>query len=108
MNVSLPAALEQFVRSQVESGRYRSASEVVRDGLRLLEKGEQRRLLEKWVYEGLSEEEQGQLSPELMARARAHFEKIVDEGQRDIDAGRVVDGPVVIERLREALKARER
>jgi antitoxin ParD1/3/4 len=36
MNVSLTPELEQFVLEQVQSGTYRSASEVVRDGLRLL------------------------------------------------------------------------
>ena len=37
MNVSLTPKLDGFVGKQVESGRYRSASEVVREGLRLLE-----------------------------------------------------------------------
>ena len=37
MNVSLTAYLDEFVGDQVKSGRYRTASEVVREGLRLLE-----------------------------------------------------------------------
>jgi len=36
MNVSLTPELEQLVSGLVESGRYRSASEVVGEGLRLL------------------------------------------------------------------------
>jgi antitoxin ParD1/3/4 len=37
MNVSLTPELEEFVSGQVQSGRYNSASEVVREALRLLE-----------------------------------------------------------------------
>lgn len=37
MNVSLTPHLEEFVKQKVESGRYTSASEVVREALRLLE-----------------------------------------------------------------------
>ena len=37
MNVSLTPELEQFVHTKVKSGRYLSASEVVREALRLLE-----------------------------------------------------------------------
>jgi antitoxin ParD1/3/4 len=37
MNVSLTPALEEFVAAKVRSGRYTSASEVVREALRLLE-----------------------------------------------------------------------
>ena len=37
MNVSLTDKLEDFVNELVAQGRYRSASEVVREGLRLLE-----------------------------------------------------------------------
>jgi antitoxin ParD1/3/4 len=35
MNVSLTPELEQFVQTKVQSGRYNSASEVVREALRL-------------------------------------------------------------------------
>ena len=41
MNVSLTPELEQYVSAKVESGRYNSASEVVREALRLLEEQEQ-------------------------------------------------------------------
>jgi antitoxin ParD1/3/4 len=37
MNVSLTPELEEFVSTKVQSGRYNSASEVVREALRLLE-----------------------------------------------------------------------
>ena len=37
MNVSLTKELEEFVNRKVDSGRYTSASEVVREALRLLE-----------------------------------------------------------------------
>lgn len=37
MNVSLTKELEDLVNSKVETGRYLSASEVVREALRLLE-----------------------------------------------------------------------
>ena len=37
MNISLTPQLEELIRSKVASGRYGSASEVVREALRLLE-----------------------------------------------------------------------
>lgn len=43
MNVSLTPELEQFVSTKVGSGRYNSASEVVREALRLLEEHDQAR-----------------------------------------------------------------
>jgi antitoxin ParD1/3/4 len=36
LNVSLTPELEKFVNQKVKSGMYHSASEVIRDGLRLL------------------------------------------------------------------------
>lgn len=41
MNVSLTPELDKFVMSKVESGEYASASEVIRDGLRMLRAAEQ-------------------------------------------------------------------
>jgi len=43
MNVSLTPELEKFVAAKVESGRYTSASEVVREALRTLEREEKSR-----------------------------------------------------------------
>ena len=42
-NVSLTPEIEAFVAGRVASGRFRSASEVVRAALRLLEEDERRR-----------------------------------------------------------------
>lgn len=45
MNVSLSKYYEDFVDEQIETGRYGNASEVVRAGLRALQKQEQETLL---------------------------------------------------------------
>lgn len=44
MNVSLTPELENFVNAKVGSGRYNSASEVVREALRLLEEHDSARV----------------------------------------------------------------
>ena len=41
-NVSLTAELNAFIRAQVASGQYQNASEVVRAGLRLLQRQHER------------------------------------------------------------------
>lgn len=41
LNVSLTPALERFIHGRITGGRYQTASEVVREGLRLLERQEQ-------------------------------------------------------------------
>jgi putative addiction module CopG family antidote len=44
MNVSITDQLAKYVRARVKSGRFNSASEVVRDALRRMEEAEQRAL----------------------------------------------------------------
>jgi antitoxin ParD1/3/4 len=45
MNVSLTPELEKFVSDKVAAGRYNSASEVVREALRLLEEHDRNRAM---------------------------------------------------------------
>ena len=45
MNVNLTPQLEQLVREKVSSGRYASASEVVREALRLMEEHDRLRAM---------------------------------------------------------------
>ena len=52
MNVSLTPELEKFVSGKVESGRYNSASEVVREALRLLEEHDAARAAQLAEFNG--------------------------------------------------------
>ena len=50
LNVSLTPHLEEFIHLTVASGRFQSASELVRTALRLLEEREQERLVKmEWL-----------------------------------------------------------
>lgn len=62
-NVSWPSEQDAFVDALVAAGRYRTASEVAREGLRLLQEAEHRRLPEEWIYAGLSRDEEQRLPP---------------------------------------------
>ncbi len=77
MNVSLTPALEQFVQEKVASGRYNSASEVVREALRLLGDHEELRRIK---LEALR--------------------KDIAVGIEQLDRGESIDGDEVFERLR--------
>lgn len=92
MNVSLTPELAAFVDQLVAGGDFRSASEVVREGLRLLERETHQRLLEKWLLHGLSEAECKRLSPELLERARATIGGKIKEGLDELRRGEGVDG----------------
>jgi antitoxin ParD1/3/4 len=66
LNVSLTAELQRFVEGRVASGRYQTASEVVRDALRLLELQERDReaahtLLKKKLKNAVAQSERGEL-----------------------------------------------
>ncbi len=69
MNVSLTPQLEKFVNTKVKSGRYNSASEVVREALRLLEENDRFR-----------------------AQRLAEFRTAIDERLASLDRGKGVDG----------------
>lgn len=74
MNVSLTPELEEMIAQKVQSGRYTSASEVIREALRLLEEHEelrQRRLavVREHLERGLEELERGEGIPDDQVRA---------------------------------------
>ena len=60
MNVSLPPELEKLVQEKVASGLYQTASEVVREGLRLLKERDDRQTsLREAIQESLTQLETG-------------------------------------------------
>ncbi|MGH8275447.1 MAG: type II toxin-antitoxin system ParD family antitoxin [Steroidobacteraceae bacterium] len=79
MNISLTEQLEQFVTEQVRSGEYQSASEVVRDGLRLLADHRKARQLKLEALRAALQEgrDSGPAKPldmeEIIAEARARY-----------------------------------
>jgi antitoxin ParD1/3/4 len=78
MNVSLTPELERLVAEKVESGKYPSASEVVREGLRLLQERDELR--------------------------RARLEELrreIARGVEQADRGELIDGEAVFQELRE-------
>ena len=84
MNVSLTPELERLVRGLVESGRYSSSSEVVREALRLVEEREQLReirleALRSEVQKGLDDLAAGRSGPldmeAIKQEARALYEQ---------------------------------
>lgn len=83
MNVSLTPELETLVDQKVKSGMYNSASEVVREGLRLLQQRDEMR------------------EAKLNA-LRAEIQKGID----DLEAGRFRDGAEAMAEIKERLLAR--
>jgi antitoxin ParD1/3/4 len=83
MNISLTKELESYVASKVESGMYHSASEVIRDGLRLMKDRDelhQNRLAElrQEISIGVAEADRGQVrtfDEEVTARVKARGRK---------------------------------
>ena len=76
MNVSLTPELEQLIHDRVNSGRYHSASEVVREALRLLEERD-----------------------ELRQLRLAELRKKVAAGLESLDRGEGLDGEAAFDEL---------
>ena len=85
VNVSLTPELDAFLKSRVESGRYQTTSEVVREALRLLERQEQ------------------ELDDSLK-----QLKKKLDLGALQADRGDLLDGEAVFAELLEMIKERRR
>jgi antitoxin ParD1/3/4 len=88
-NVNLTDHFDRFIEEGVTSGRYSNASEMVREGLRLLEEREEdRQAWLKWVREeaqkGIDAIERGEFvdvhsSEELRALLRGRRERVIRE-----------------------------
>lgn len=85
MNVQLPPELERLVQSKVKSGRYNSASDVVREALQLMEERDQM----------------------LVLRKDEIRQKIAD-GLASLRRGEGVDGDAVFDRIEAELDTLER
>lgn len=89
MNVSLGLQWERFVNEKVESGRYQTASEVLRDGLRLLEQRE--KALQRISF-----------------RTKEELEEMLEVGIHELDSGKGIAGDVALKDLRQRAAARRR
>jgi antitoxin ParD1/3/4 len=88
MNVSLTPQLEQLVQNRVASGLYTSASEVIREALRLLERRDQLQnaqleRLRSEIAIGIEQADEGQLIPsqEVFAGLRRHYPTLIQDSE---------------------------
>lgn len=82
MNISLTPELEQFVHEKVASGMYTSASEVIRESLRLLHthddlQSQQIKQLNQAIDIGLQQLNKGKKN--LASESRARLKKKIDK-----------------------------
>ncbi len=89
MNVSLTPELEEMVSQKVKSGLYNSASEVVREGLRLVREQDQLREikleeLQREIQIGIDQADRGEFTS--YGSAAEFIEDIKREGRDRLDA----------------------
>jgi antitoxin ParD1/3/4 len=78
-SVSLGGKLELAIKKLVSSGRYQSKSEVIREGVRLVEEREKRlQLLDAAISRGLADADNGRVRPadDVFAELRARYEAL--------------------------------
>lgn len=103
-NVALTDEQHALVERLVKSGRYASASEVVRDGLRRLQRDEEARLLDKWLVEGLTPEEEASIPGGVLDRARETIRAKVREGLDEARRGEFVNGEMFLAQCKARLE----
>lgn len=77
ISADLGSHLETFVTSLVETGRYNSKSEVLREGIRLIQEREARlAVLDNALARGLADAEAGRVKPaaDVFARLEAKYQ----------------------------------
>ncbi|WP_105405108.1 type II toxin-antitoxin system ParD family antitoxin [Neorhizobium sp. T7_12] len=82
-SANLGQHLESYVDELVKSGRYNSRSEVLREGVRLVEEREKRLLaLDAALARGLADVEAGRFKPieEVAARLKAKYAAMTKDG----------------------------
>ena len=85
VNISITPELDAFLQSRVNSGRYQTTSEVVREALRLLERQERER-------------------DEAFEQLKAKLER----GATEAEHGELLDGNATFNELREMIEERRR
>ncbi len=87
LNISLPAALRQWVDDQIHGGRYGNASEYLRDLIRKDQERQAQERLETLLLEGIRSGESSPLTPQDWAELRT---EVAERLQRyRVDRGKV-------------------
>ena len=83
ISADLGRPLESFIAKLVESGRYNSKSEVLREGVRLVQEREARLALDASIARGLADAEAGRLKPaaEVFDRLEAKYRKMARDAE---------------------------
>ena len=82
MSADLGSTLENYVSKLVEQGRYNSKSEVLREGVRLVQERESRlAALDAAIARGIADSKAGRVYPaeEVFARLEAKYTKIIED-----------------------------
>lgn len=83
MNISLTPELEQLVDDKVKSGMYQTASEVIREGLRLLRERDQRvEALRRDVRAGFEAVERGEFTEYDASNIKELADRIKARGRK--------------------------
>jgi antitoxin ParD1/3/4 len=82
MNVSLTRELERLIQQKVRSGMYQTASEVVREGLRLMQARDELARLRSGVQQGLEAIQRGEYEDFDIASTSALAERVKARGRQ--------------------------